>query len=97
MQMKNPPHPGRLVKSNLEDMGLSIAKAAIGLGVTRQQLHRVVNGQSAISPEMAVRLEKAIGSTADAWLRMQAAYDLAGVRAREGEIVVKRFVWPEVA
>ena len=97
MQMKNPPHPGRLVKSNLEDMGLSIAKAAIGLGVTRQQLHRVVNGQSAISPEMAVRLEKAIGSTADAWLRMQAAYDLAGVRAREGEIVVKRFAWPEVA
>ena len=78
-------------------MDISIAKAAVGLGVTRQQLHRVVNGQSAISPEMAVHLVKAIGSTADAWLRMQAAYDLAQVRAREGEIVVKRFAWPEVA
>ena len=78
-------------------MDSSIAKTAIGLGVTRQQLPRVVNGQSAISPEMAVRLEKGIGSTADAWFRMQAVYDLARVRAREGEIVVKRFAWPEVA
>ena len=97
MQMKHPPHPGRLVKSNLEDLGLSVAKAALGLGVTRQQLYKVIRCESAISPEMAVRLEKAIGSTADAWLRMQAAYDLAQVRAREGEIVVKRFAWPEVA
>ena len=97
MTMKSPPHPGLGLKDDFEELGLSIAKAALGLGVTRQQLHRVVNGQSAISPEMAVRLEKAIGSTADAWLRIQAAYDLAGVRAREGEIVVKRFAWPEVA
>ena len=91
MPMKNPPHPGRLVKDNLDELGLSVAQAAEGLGVTRQQLYKVINGESAVSPEMAVRLEKAIGSTADAWLRMQAAYDLAEVRKREGEIDVKRF------
>ena len=91
MPMKNPPHPGRLVKDNLDELGLSVAQAAEGLGVTRQQLYKVINGESAVSPEMAVRLEKAIGSTADAWLRMQAAYDLAEVRKREGEINVKRF------
>jgi antitoxin HigA-1 len=91
MPMKNPPHPGRLVKDDLDELGLSVAQAAEGLGVTRQQLYKVINGESAVSPEMALRLEKAIGSTADAWLRMQAAYDLAEVRKREGEINVKRF------
>ena len=90
MRMKNPPHPGRLVKENIDEIGLTIAQAAEGLGVTRQQLYKIVNGQSAISPEMAVRLEKAIGSTADAWLRMQVAYDLACQRQREDEIVVRR-------
>src|ERR1700704_3482205 len=91
MPMKNPPHPGRLVKDNLDELGLSVAQAAEGLGVTRQQLYKVINGDSAVPPEMAVRLEKAIGSTAAARLRMQAAYDLAEVRKREGEIKVKRF------
>jgi addiction module HigA family antidote len=91
MRMKNPPHPGRLVKENIEEMGLTVAQAAEGLGITRQQLYKVINCQSAISPEMAVRLEKAIGGSADAWLRMQAAFDLAGVRQREDEIVVRRF------
>lgn len=90
MRMKNPPHPGRLVKENIEEMGLTVAQAAEGLGVTRQQLYKVINCQSAISPEMAVRLEKAIGSTADAWLKMQVAYDLAQVRQHEGQIVVRR-------
>ena len=82
MPMKNPPHPGEGLKDDLEALGLSIAQGAAALGVTRQQLHRVVNGSSAISPEMAVRLEQVIGGTADHWLRMQAAYDLAQVRAR---------------
>ena len=90
MPMKNPPHPGRLVKDNIEDLGLSVADAAKGLGVTRQQLYNVISGKSAITPEMAVRLEKAIGSTADAWLRMQAAHDLAEIRLRQGEIKVRR-------
>lgn len=89
MAMKNPPHPGRLVKDNIEELGLSVAAAAEGLGVTRQQLYKIIKEESAISPEMAVRLEKAIGSSADAWLRMQAAYDLAQVRLREDTIKVR--------
>lgn len=89
MAMKNPPHPGRLVKDNIEELGLSVAAAAEGLGVTRQQLYKIIKEESAISPEMAVRLEKAIGSSADAWLRMQAAYDIAQVRLREDTIKVR--------
>jgi addiction module HigA family antidote len=90
MSTENPPHPGLLVKENIDELGLTVAQAADGLGVTRQQLYKVINCQSAISPEMAVRLEKAIGSTAAAWLTMQAAYDLAQVRQHEGKIVVRR-------
>jgi addiction module HigA family antidote len=90
MPMKNPPHPGRLVKENIEDLGLSVADAAQGLGITRQQLYNVISGKSAITPEMAVRLEKAIGSTGDAWLRMQAAHDLAQIRMRRDKIKVRR-------
>lgn len=96
MPMKNPAHPGRLVKSDLEYLGLSIAKAAKGLGVTRQQLYKVVNCESAISPEMAVRLEQAIGSTADTWLRMQLNYDLAQLRNRGRKIKIRRFKDPHV-
>ena len=90
MPMKNPCHPGLLVKADLEAMGLTIAEAAKGLGITRQQLYRIVNGECAITPEMAVRLEKAIGSTADMWLRMQMNYDLAQIRLRASSIKVKR-------
>ncbi|OXT01644.1 addiction module antidote protein, HigA family [Notoacmeibacter marinus] len=80
MTMKNPCHPGELVKSDLEALKLSVAKGADALGVTRSQLHRVIKGDSAISPEMAVRLEAVIGGSADTWLRMQSAYDLAQLR-----------------
>ena len=90
MLMKNPPHPGLGLKDDIDALGLSVAQAAKGLGVTRQQLYRVINGESAITPEMAVRLEKAIGSTADMWLRMQMNYDLAQVRLRASSIKVKR-------
>jgi addiction module HigA family antidote len=90
MAMKNPPHPGELLKENVDELGLSVAEAAKGLGVTRQQLYNVINGKSAITPEMAVRLEKALGGTADLWLRMQVNYDLAQVRQRDGSIKVKR-------
>jgi antitoxin HigA-1 len=82
MAMKNPVHPGEIVKGEIDYLGLSIAEAAQGLGVTRQHLYRVVNGESGISAEMAIRLELGIGSTADAWLRMQAAHDLAQIRNR---------------
>ena len=73
--MKNPPHPGRLVKGSIDKLGLSVADAAVSLGVTCPQLRRVIAGTSALSPELAERLEVVIGSTAETWLRMQAAYD----------------------
>jgi addiction module HigA family antidote len=77
--MKNPPHPGEIVGDNITELGVTIKGAADALGVTRQQLHKVISGRSSITPEMAVRLEMAIGSTADTWLRMQAEYALAHV------------------
>jgi antitoxin HigA-1 len=90
MAMKNPPHPGELLRDNVDELGLSVAEAAKGFGVTRQQLYNVINGKSAITPEMAVRIEKALGGTADLWLRMQVNYDLAQVRQRDRSIKVKR-------
>ena len=79
MEMKNPPHPGELIGDNLEELGITITDAARGLGITRQQLHNLIAGRSAITPEMAVKLEQALGSTADTWLKMQMNYDLAQV------------------
>jgi addiction module HigA family antidote len=96
MPMRNPPHPGAGLKDDIDALGLSVAEAAKGLGVTRQQLYRVIRGQCAISPEMALRLEKAVGGTADGWLRMQIGYDLAQVRARTRAIKVRRLE-PKVA
>lgn len=92
MRMKNPPHPGELIRDNLTDLGLSVAEGAAGLGVTRQHLYNVINGKSGVTPEMAVRLEKAFGGSADVWLRMQLNYDLAQVRRREKEITVARLI-----
>jgi addiction module HigA family antidote len=96
MPMKNPPHPGRLLKADLEELGLSVAETAAGLGVTRQQLYNVINGKSGITAEMAVRLEKAIGSTADTWLGMQANYDLAQARLSKIGTTVRKLA-PKVA
>jgi antitoxin HigA-1 len=95
MTMKNPPHPGQMIGDSLKEIGVSISAAAKGLGVTRQQLHNLIAGRCAIMPEMAFRLEKALGSTADAWLRMQANYDLAQVRTRARSIKVMRLT-PEI-
>jgi antitoxin HigA-1 len=92
MPMKNPPQPGRHIRLEyLEPLGLSVAEAARILGVTRANLSNIVNGKSGISPEMAVRLAKAFGGTAEIWLRLQAAYDLAQVRRREAEIKVEPY------
>jgi addiction module HigA family antidote len=88
MLMKNPSHPGELIKSEIEELGLTLVDAAKGLGISRQQLHNVIAGRSGVTPEMAIRLEKAIGSTADTWLRMQMNYDLT--QARKLAIKVKR-------
>ena len=89
MAMKNPPHPGRSIKDAcLEPLGLSVTAGAKILGVSRQALNNVVHGKAAISPEMAVRLSKAFGSTPETWLQMQLNYDLAQVRKKD--ISVKR-------
>ncbi|MDI3464528.1 MAG: Antitoxin HigA [Nitrospira sp.] len=90
LQMKNPPHPGKLIEDDLKELGLSVAQAAKGIGVTRQQLYRVISGDCGITPEMAIRLEKAFGGTADFWLRLQSAYDLAQARKTLGKIKVSR-------
>ena len=90
MPMKNPPHPGAGLKDDIEELGLTVAEAAAGLGVTRQQLYNVLNGKSAITPDMALRLEKAIGGSAEQWLRLQSAYDLAQLRARDPAAQVSR-------
>lgn len=92
MPMKNPPHPGRSIKTAcLDPLSLSTGKAAKVLDVTRQALNNVIKGKSGISPEMAIRLTKAFGSTPEAWLQMQLAYDLAQVRKHENEIHVKKY------
>ena len=84
MTMKNPPHPGRSIRDNcLEPLGLSVTEAAKVLGVARHTLSRVLNGHAAISPSMALRLEKAGWSDAEFWLRRQASYDLAQARKSE--------------
>ena len=91
MTMKKPPHPGLSVRQDcIEPLDLSITEAADILGVTRQTLNNLVNGKSGISPEMAIRLDKAFGGGAETWLRLQMAYDLAQARQHEGEIKVKR-------
>ena len=90
--MIDPPHPGRSVRENcLEPLGLSVTEAARVLGVARHTLSRVLNGHAAISPEMALRLEKAGWSDAEFWLRRQTTYDL--VQARKDQDQLKGHNW----
>ena len=92
MPMINPPHPGLSVRINcLEPLDLSVTDGAKALGVSRTTLSRLLNGHAGISPEMAIRLSKAFGSTASAWIRLQAAYDIARANARADEIHVSRY------
>jgi antitoxin HigA-1 len=92
MPMKHPVHPGRIVRHDcLEPLGLTVTAAAKVLGVSRQALNNVVTGKAAISPEMAIRLTKAFGSTEETWLGMQLAYDLAEARKHARQIKVERY------
>lgn len=91
MPMKNPTHPGVIVKSSLADLGLSVTDAAKVLGVARPTVSKLVNGRAAVSPEMAIRLSKAFGSTPEFWLRLQLNYDLAQVAAKADAIHVNRY------
>jgi antitoxin HigA-1 len=89
--MKNPPHPGEIVRYEcIEPTGLNVTSAAEALGVTRQALSNLINGSAGISPEMAIRLERAFGGSAEHWLRMQMAFDLAQARKTASKIKVKR-------
>jgi addiction module HigA family antidote len=91
MAMRTPPHPGLSVRHDcIEPLGLTITETAEVLGVTRQALNNLVNGKSGISPEMAIRLDKAFGGSAETWLQLQMAYDLAHARRHEADIKVKR-------
>jgi addiction module HigA family antidote len=91
MQMKNPPHPGELVRYDcLEPLGLSVTDAAKALNVTRQALNNLVNKKSGISPEMAVRLSKVFNGSPEFWMRLQLQYDLAQIERQASKIVVKR-------
>ena len=90
--MHNPPHPGEIVKYEcLEPLGLSVTRAAKGLGVTRQALSDLVIEKSSVSVEMAIRLSKAFGSTPETWLGIQTDYDLWQARSRAESIEVEQF------
>ena len=95
MPMSNPPHPGEIVKYEcLEPLGLSIAQAAEGLGISPQTLTDLTSEKIGVSPEMAIRLSKAFGSTPETWLGMQMAYDLWHIQESSPQIEVKKFKTP---
>src|SRR2546429_1256887 len=87
MPMKSPVHPGKIIRHDcLVPLGLTVTAAAKVLRVSRQALNNLLNGKAGVTPEMAIRLEKAFGVTADTWLRMQMHYDLARAMKAENKI-----------
>lgn len=87
-----PEHPGGFVKSEIiEAHGLSVTEAASALGVTRPALSKLLNGRAHLSPEMALRIEKAFGISMDSLMGMQNSFDIAETRKKEGEINVPSF------
>ncbi len=92
MAMKNPPHPGEVIRELcIDPLGLSVTDAAKGLGVSRKALSELLNGHSGISAEMAIRLSKAFGGSAESWLTQQMQYDLARTERKAKSIKVERF------
>ena len=93
--MKNPPHPGRVVRQEcLEPLGLSVTAAAKALGVSRVAVSEIVNERRGLSPDMAIRLAKAFGGTPAAWARLQLAYDMAEAMRHADQIKVDRVPQP---
>jgi addiction module HigA family antidote len=93
MRMARPAHPGQFIRMEvIEPLNLSVTHAARILGVTRPTLSALLNGRAALSPEMALRIEKAFGPKMDTLLRMQTAYEIAEARDREANIKVKRYL-----
>jgi len=92
IRLKNPAHPGGFIKHEIiKPLGLSVTAAAEVLGVTRATLSTLLNERAHLSPEMALRIEKAFGVSMDTLMRMQNSYDIAQTRKREGEIQVAPF------
>lgn len=97
-RLKSPAHPGDFIRTEIiEPLGLNVTDAALALGVTRPALSALLNGRAALSPEMALRLEKAFGVTMDTLMRMQTSFDIASMRARAGDIEVTPFDLAQVA
>lgn len=93
MAMKNPPHPGEIIRELcLAPLGLTVTRAAEGLGITRKTLSLLLNGRAGISPEMAIRLSQAFGRSPESWLQLQLQYDLAQIRKSSKEIKTERFL-----
>ncbi|MGH7901153.1 MAG: HigA family addiction module antitoxin [Thermodesulfobacteriota bacterium] len=92
MRMHNPPHPGVFLKEELiGSLGLTVTTASKALGVTRPALSKLLNGRASLSPEMALRFEKAFGLKMDTLLRMQTSYDIAKTRKTANKIKVERY------
>jgi antitoxin HigA-1 len=92
MAMKDPPHPGEVVRELcIDPAGLTVTAAAEVLGVSRKALSELLNGHAGISPEMAVRLSKAFGGSVESWLTQQMQYDLAQVQKKAAAINVRRY------
>ena len=92
MHMARPAHPGQFIRMEiLEPLELSVTRAAAILGVTRPALSALLNGRASLSPDMALRIEKAFGPKMDTLLRMQTSYEIAKTREREGKIKIKRY------
>lgn len=93
IRMKNPAHPGGFVKTEIiEPLGLSVTDAAQALGITRAALSAFLNERADLSPDMAIRVEKAFAVSMDTLMRMQNSFDIAQARKREGQIAVARYV-----
>jgi addiction module HigA family antidote len=96
--MKNPPHPGRIVRQEcIEPLSLTVKEAAERLGVKRQTLNNLVNGKAGISPEMSIRLSKAFGSSPEVWLGIQMEHDLAQASKNADRIKVQRITHSHTA
>jgi len=94
MVMYDPPHPGEVIKELcLQPLGLTVTDAAKGLGVSRKTLSALLNGRFGVSPEMAIRLSKAFGGSAESWLVQQVQYDLWQAMQKTDEIEVKTFAF----
>ena len=94
-RIARPAHPGQFIRMELiEPLGLSVTTAAKALGVTRQALSSLLNGNASLSPDMALRVEKAFGPKMDTLLRMQTSYDIAQARERASDIKVRRYSGP---